>query len=110
MINTLTTLLLFQTIGEVMVYTWDLPVPGPVIGMVLLFLYLMVRRNAAQKLAPASSQLLGQMSVLFVPAGVGIMVHARQVADEWFPIMVALILSTVVSIVVTALVIQRLKK
>lgn len=110
MLNTILILLIFQTMGEGLVYLLDLPVPGPVIGMLLLLAYLIISKTTAAKLAPSSSQLLSHMALLFVPAGVGISVHAHRLADEWLPIMVALIISTVVSIVVTALVIQRLKK
>lgn len=110
MLNTLLVLLLFQTMGEGLVYLFVLPVPGPVIGMLLLLAYLIVKKNAAAKLAPASSQLLAHMALLFVPAGVGISVHLHRIAEEWLPIAVALVVSTVVSILVTAAVIQRLKK
>jgi holin-like protein len=110
MIHTLATLLVFQTIGEGFAYAFSLPVPGPVIGMVLLFLYLLIKKDAAQKLAPVSLELLKHLSLLFIPAGVGIMVHAQRVAAEWVPITVALIVSTVVSIVVTATVVRWLQK
>lgn len=110
MINTLATLLVFQTIGEGLAYAFSLPVPGPVIGMVLLFLYLLIRKDAAQRLAPVSLELLKHLSLLFVPAGVGIMVHAQRIAAEWLPIAVALIASTIVSIAVTAIVVKWLQK
>jgi holin-like protein len=110
MINTLTTLLVFQTIGEGLAYALSLPVPGPVIGMVLLFLYLLIKADAAKKLAPVAQELLKHLSLLFIPAGVGIMVHAHRVADEWLPIAVALVVSTVVSIIVTAAVMRWLQK
>lgn len=110
MINTLTTLLVFQTLGEGLAYAFAIPVPGPVIGMVLLFCYLMARRGAAEKLAPAAQEFLKHLSLLFVPAGVGIMVYAQRVAAEWLPITVALVASTLVSLVVTALVLKWLRK
>lgn len=110
MINTLATLLVFQTIGEGLAYAFALPVPGPVIGMVLLFLFLLVKKDAAKKLEPVSLELLKHLSLLFIPAGVGIMVHAQRVADEWLPIAVALVASTIMSIVVTAIVVKWLQK
>lgn len=110
MINTFATLLVFQTLGEGLSYVFSLPIPGPVLGMVLLFFYLVIKKNAAQKLAPVSLELLKHLSLLFIPAGVGIMAHAQRVATEWMPIAVALIVSTILSIAVTALVIQRLQK
>lgn len=110
MIGTFTTLLVFQTLGEGLAYAFSLPVPGPVIGMVLLFCYLLAKRGAAERLAPTTVEFLKHLSLLFIPAGVGIMVYAQRVAAEWLPIVTALVLSTVVSLVVTALVLRRLQK
>jgi holin-like protein len=110
MVNTFATLLIFQTIGEILSYAFSLPVPGPVIGMVLLFLFLLLKNGMAEKLAPVSLELLKHLSLLFVPAGVGIMIHVQRVAAEWLPILVALVLSTTVSIAVTALVVKWLQK
>jgi holin-like protein len=110
MISTLATLLLFQTMGEGLAYGLSLPIPGPVIGMVLLFIFLSVKTNAVKKLAPTSLGLLKHLALLFVPAGVGIMVHAQRMVAEWVPIAVALVISTVVSIVVTAAVVRWLYK
>lgn len=108
MLNTILILLIFQTIGEGLIYALGLPVPGPVVGMVLLLGYLMWKKDAVVKLAPTSSKLLSHMSLLFIPASVGI-VHIHCILNEWMPIAVALIVSTTVSIVVTAAVIRKLK-
>jgi holin-like protein len=110
MINTLVTLLVFQLLGEGLAYAMSAPIPGPVIGMLLLLLFLIVKKEAASKLAPTSIELLKHLSLLFVPAGVGVMVHAQRIATEWLPIMAALVASTVVSIFVTAAVVRWLKK
>jgi holin-like protein len=110
MIHTFSVLLVFQTLGEGLAYALSLPVPGPVIGMLLLFLYLVLKEDAAPKLAPVSLALLKHLSLLFIPAGVGIMLHVNRVAQEWLPICCALLASTVISIVVTAAVVNRLQK
>jgi holin-like protein len=110
MVNTFLTLLIFQTLGESLAYAFALPTPGPVIGMVLLFCYLLMKKDAAAKLAPTTLEFLKHLSLLFVPAGVGIMVHAQRVATEWLPITAALVVSTTVSLVVTALVLRWLQK
>ena len=110
MIGTLATLLVFQLLGEGVAYSLALPIPGPVIGMLLLLVTLIARRSAVDRLAPTSMALLRHLSLLFVPAGVGIMVHAQLLAAEWLPISVALLTSTVMSIVVTATVVRSLQK
>lgn len=110
MINTFATLLVFQTIGEAIAHGLSLPIPGPVIGMVLLLCYLLLRKEAAQQLAPTANGLLRHMSILYVPAGVGVLVYAHRIATEWLPITLALLISTIAALVVTALVVRGLQK
>lgn len=109
-INTFATLLIFQTLGESLAFAFSLPIPGPVIGMLLLFCYLMLKKDAADRLAPSTLEFLKHLSLLFVPAGVGIMVHAQRVAAEWVPILAALVISAAVSLVITAFVLKWLQK
>ena len=105
MLEALATLLVFQTIGEVLSYWLGLPVPGPVLGMTLLLGLLLLRPAATDRLRPTSLELLKHLSLLFVPAGVGVMLHAARIGKEWLPIVVALIVSTALAIAVTALVV-----
>lgn len=110
MIHTFVTLLIFQTLGEGISYALSLPVPGPVIGMVLLFCYLLLRRREAEKLTPTTQEFLKHLSLLFIPAGVGIIVHMERVAAEWLPIVAALVISAMVSLIVTAFTLRWLQK
>ena len=110
MIVTFVVLLLFQTLGEGLAYAFSLSVPGPVIGMLLLFCCLLLKPDVAPKLTPTALEFLKHLSLLFVPAGVGVMVYGRQVAAEWLPITAALLVSTMVSLAVTALVVRWLQK
>lgn len=107
MLPALATLLVFQTIGEVLSYALALPIPGPVLGMALLLAFLLVHEPAVDGLRPTCVELLKHLSLLFVPAGVGVMLHVTRIANEWLPIVAALLGSTALAIVVTALVIQR---
>ncbi len=108
MLAGLTWLLVYQCIGEILVHWTGLPVPGPVVGMVLLFVTLVVRKGASESLQGSASSLLSHLSLLFVPAGVGVMQHFDRVTSEWLPIAVALIVSTVLTLAVTALVMRHL--
>ena len=110
MIATLATLLVFQTLGEGIAVAFSLPIPGPVIGMLLLFCYLLARPQVVQRLAPDALALLRHLSLLFIPAGVGVMVHAHRIADEWPALLVALVVSTVASLATTALVLKALRR
>lgn len=98
----LTWLLVFQLVGEVAVRLQDWPVPGPVLGMLLLFVLLLVVRRVPEPLDTASTSLLAHLSLLFVPAGVGIMVHADRLLAEWLPIVAVLLVTTLLTMVFTA--------
>ena len=106
LINGITLLLIYQLAGEVSVRLLGLPVPGPVMGMVMLFITLMIRGRMVKAVEPASTALLGHLSLLFVPAGVGLIVHFNRLGNEWLPISVTLLLSTIITMAVTALVMQ----
>jgi holin-like protein len=108
MIETLAALLMFQTIGEVASYTLRLPVPGPVIGMVLLLLFLKLRPRALATLRETSLGLLQHLSLLFVPAGVGVMVHWDRLAAKGVAIVVSIVASTVLALAATALTVRAL--
>ena len=101
-LNGITILLLYQLVGEIAALVLRLPVPGPVIGMTLLFLTLLVRGSVPTSVNSASSALLSHFSLLFIPAGVGVMVHFDRIANEWLPITVALVLSTTITLTGTA--------
>ncbi len=108
MLGAITLLLLFQLVGEAIALFFTLPVPGPVIGLGLLFAALAWRGGPSEDLRGTAQNLLQHLSLLFVPAGVGVMLHAQRMADEWFPILIALMVSTFATIAVTALVLRAL--
>lgn len=108
MLNTLTLLLLYQLGGEVFVRLLGLPIPGPVVGMTLFFLTLLARGHVGHDTRQNVGALLQHMSLLFVPAGVGVMVHLQRVAAEWLPIALALVFSTFAGMAVTAWMIKAL--
>ena len=108
MLAGITLLLCYQLVGEVLVAALGLPLPGPVLGMLLLVLTLVLRPVVATTVEGTAEGLLGHLSLLFVPAGVGVMVHAARLEGEWLPIVAALVVSTLVTLVVTALVLRWL--
>lgn len=94
MITGLTWLLGCQLVGEVLVRVADAPVPGPVVGMVLLFVLLQVRRPGDDAtVVRAADGLLRHLQLLFVPAGVGVVVYLATIRDHAVPIVVALLAS-----------------
>jgi holin-like protein len=109
-LQSITILLLFQLAGEVISQVLRLPIPGPVVGMALLFTALASPRMQSEQLRQTAQNVLQHLSLLFVPAGVGVMLHVERVAAEWLPIAAALVLSTVLAVVVTALTTQLLAR
>lgn len=108
MIRAMTILLIYQLLGEVLVRAVHVPVPGPVVGMLLLFVTLLVRRGIPGELESTAQRLLQHLSLLFVPAGVGIMVHLQLLQTEWLPILATLLASTAVTLLATALTLSLL--
>ena len=108
MLAGLTWLLVFQCLGEVLVRLTGLPVPGPVMGMLLLFVVLRTRDAIPETLGGAAGGLLQHLSLLFVPAGVGVMLHFGRIGDEWAAIFVSLLVSTVLAIAVSAVAMRAL--
>jgi holin-like protein len=97
-----TLLLCYQLAGEFAALALKIPVPGPVLGMIMLFITLLLRGRSAESLDSASSTLLSHLSLLFVPAGVGMMVHFERITHEWWPISVTLLLSTLITMAASA--------
>jgi holin-like protein len=106
MLRSLLLLFLCQLTGELIQHLSRIPVPGPVIGMGVLFAGLVIRGDVPPELNGVGSGLLGYLSLLFVPAGVGVMAKADLLQAEWMPITIALIGSSVVAIAVSALAMQ----
>ncbi|MDG4812565.1 CidA/LrgA family protein [Hydrogenovibrio sp. 3SP14C1] len=100
----ITLLLIFQLIGEMTAILFNLPIPGPVIGMILLFAILLWRGRSSESLDDVSNGLLSHLSLLFVPAGVGIMVYFDRIVSEWIPIGLTLVFSTLATMMATAFV------
>ena len=105
MLETFAILLIFQSIGELVSYSLHLPVPGPVIGMILLLCYLLADRGRLLKtIQGTATELLRHLAIMFVPACVGVMSQLDRVGHEWLPIVVGTVVSTWAAIAIGALV------
>jgi holin-like protein len=108
-IPAITALLVCQLAGEIAARALHLPIPGPVIGMVLLFLALLLRRREApEALGAAADGLLGNLGLLFVPAGVGVVLHLPLLARDWAPLSLAILAGTLAAIAATGRIAQAL--
>lgn len=110
MIEALTLFLLCQLAGEVAIRALGIGVPGPVVGMALLLAILWTRREVPGAIASTADGILRNLSLMFVPAGVGITQQFDLVAQHGLEILLVLAVSTTVALAVTALVFQALAR
>lgn len=104
MLHALIAILILQLIGETLSRALGLPVPGPVLGLVLMVGLLVASRRFADLVRPTAQGLLSHLSLLFVPAGVGVVGHFATLGDQTAAILLAVLGSTVLAITVGALV------
>lgn len=103
MLYALTVLLVFQLLGELLVQWLKLPLPGPLIGMLLLFAMLMVRGAVPHSLRETAGTILQNLTLLFIPAVAGVMVDFERIGQDWVPFLIAGIGGTAITMAVTAL-------
>ena len=98
-----------QLVGELAVRLTGIEFPGPVVGMLLFFLLLQRRRPAeSSSLVVAPTLLLRHLHLLFIPAGVGIVVYLHRIAEDALQLAAGLWGSWLLGFVVTGLVADRL--
>lgn len=110
---------LFQLIGEVVQKVLQLTFPGPVIGLILLIVFLLITDNTRLKLISkpfenevvrAAEGILQYLSFFFVPIGVGVVIHISLIEDQLLKVLALLFIGTVATIGVTAWVMQKIQK
>ena len=109
-IAALATLFLAQLAGEVVVRALGLPIPGPVLGMLFLLVAVSLRRTLLAALDPVAAVLLEYLSLLFVPAGVGVMRYGAILRAHGLALACAILVSTVLGMAVTALVLVAFER
>ncbi len=98
-----------QLLGETAVRLTGIEFPGPVVGMLLFFVFLRLRKPGDRSaLVRAPELLLRHLHLLFIPAGVGIVVYLEQIRDDAWPLAAGLWVSWLVGFVATALVASTL--
>jgi putative effector of murein hydrolase LrgA (UPF0299 family) len=96
-------LFLMQIVGEALVRLTGLPMPGPLIGMLLMLATLMAYGRVPAGLRDACHHMLKHLMLLFIPAVAGIMVYFGTMEGEWIPFLLACVAGVALTIVVTAL-------
>jgi holin-like protein len=107
MLQGLTLIFICQLAGEALVRLLGVPFPGPVAGMVILLLGLVFAGGPPEGLRRAGHGLLAYLPLFFVPAGVGLIAHGERLRADWFPILLAIIGSTLLTMVLVGWLIAR---
>lgn len=103
-------LVVFELLGRSLVPMLPFPVPGSVLGMLLLLLSLMVYGEVPRGLAVVSEQLLRMLVLIFLPAAVGIYFLRDLSPRDWFALFAAMIVGTLVTLTISGLLLNALLK
>lgn len=103
MINALLVLLGCQLAGEALARAIGTPVPGPVLGAALLATLLAARGRIPDALSATAHGILRNLSLLFVPAAVGLMQHLDLVAAHGLALLATLFASALLTMAATVL-------
>lgn len=90
-----------QLVGEFLARLFGLPVPGPVLGMLVLLAVLVARGRVPEGTRTVGENLLAYLPLLFVPAGVGLVVHGAILRADALPLAAAIVGSTALALVAT---------
>ena len=108
---------LLQLVGEFLQKYFVLAIPGPVIGLLLMLVALLLQRGSrdsdtdfGQKVINTSNHLLQYLSLLFVPIGVGVVMHLQLLESQLVKVLGVIIIGTLLTIIVTAALFQALRK
>ena len=118
MLSAIFTILIFQLAGEVIQKGFELPLPGPVLGLILLLLSLVFTKKSINpnlvelraRLMTTSEKLLSYLSLLFVPIGVGVIMHLQLLEGQLLKIVFVIGLGTIMTMVFTAFIFSVFSK
>ena len=115
MLKSLFIIFFYQLLGEVIQKIFEINIPGPVIGLILLLLSfiffskkLTQSKKIIKEISVTSNQIINYLSLLFVPIGVGVVMHINYLGDNLFKIFSIIIIGTLATLVFTALVMEKI--
>lgn len=100
----------FLMAGELLKYGLALHIPGNILGMGLIFLGLQMEWITLEQVKPAADKLLRFLPLFFIPYGVGLIEFGDLLVLHWLPILIVLVLSTILTLYVSAYIQQKLEK
>ena len=108
----------FQLVGEGIQQLFALLIPGPVIGLILLLFALIFTKglaspttvNLSNSVSHSANSILNYLSLLFVPIGVGVIMHLQYLEENILSVVIVILIGTVLSLGVTAILFEHLSK
>ena len=108
MLKSLTILLAFQALGELLSFSLFPSIPGPVLGLIALLVFFFIKGGVPADIQSTANVFTANLGLLFVPAAVGVVVFWPVLAEFGVVILVTLLVSVVVTLVGTAWLLDRL--
>ena len=110
MIRGLLQLLLFQGLGELISKMLIPGIPGPVLGLVCLLGYLLIRGKVDEDLSLVGQTFSQHLGILFIPAAVGVVLFIPQLKSHGLSILVVLMVSVALTLLVTAGILRQFSR
>ena len=116
MLKSIFIIFLFQLIGESIQKYFELTIPGPVIGLILLLISFILLKNsknifvnkAKNEIISTATHISNYLSLLFVPIGVGVVMHLSYLEKNYIEVLGVIFFSTILTIGFTALVMEAI--
>ena len=93
-------------VGELLSGTLGLPIPGNILGMIILFILLCTKVIRLEQIENISKFLLDHLAFFFIPAGVGLMSSFGIIKDTWLKLIIVCVVTTIIVIASTGLIVQ----
>ena len=118
MLRAIFVIFLFQLLGEALKKFFDMRIPGPVLGLILLLVVLIFLKrfktgaitNLKDDVINNSNYILNYLSLLFVPIGVGVVMHLSYLENNLFKVLIIVFISTILTIGLTAFLMEKINK
>ncbi|OOM82579.1 antiholin-like protein LrgA [Clostridium puniceum] len=97
-------------VGELLSSSIHLPIPGNILGMVILFILLCTKIVKVDNISNVTNFLLDHLAFFFIPAGVGLMASLGIIKSTWWQLLIVCILTTTIIIGITGIIVQAISK
>jgi len=118
MLRSIFVIFFFQLLGEFLKKFFEMRIPGPVIGLILLLVTLIFLKklkktaiiNLKADVINTSNYILSYLSLLFVPIGVGVVMHLSYLENNLFRVLIIVFISTILTIAGTAFLMEKINR